>query len=43
MLEVVEERIAAAEEVDEDVEELGLDLDITVLVAGQEEEEEAVK
>ena len=42
MLEVVEERIAVAEEGDEGVEELDLDLGITVLVAGQEEEE-AVK
>ena len=33
MLEVVEERIEAAEEGDEDVEELDLDLDIMVLVA----------
>ena len=43
MLEVVEERIAAAEEGDEDVEELDLDLDITVLVAELVEEAEAVK
>ena len=43
MLEVVEERIVVAEEGDEDVEELGLDLGITVLVAGQVEEEEEVK